>query len=99
MASHRESISEVWMELIEPKRLAKLMVIQGISQRQLAEDIGWKSHTFVARLLKGDVKSLSPEPAIKIALRLGVGIDDLFLAKTSNDIEAIRQYRTKSRAA
>lgn len=87
------------MELIEPKKLAKLMVIQGISQRQLAEDIGWRSHTFIARLLKGEAKSLSPEPAIKIALRLQVGIDDLFLAKTSNDIEAIRNYRSRSRAA
>lgn len=86
MATHHPVISEVWMELIDPKKLAKLLVIQGISQRQLARDIGWRSHTFVARLVRGEVKSLSPESAAKIAHRLGVGVDDLFLVKSSSDI-------------
>lgn len=100
MATQKDpGIGEVWMELTERKRLAKLLVIQDISQRRLAEDIGWKSHTYVARLLKGEAKTLTPEAAIKIAIRLGVGVDDLFVAKTSSDIEAIRQYRSRKPAA
>ncbi len=99
MTTRETAISEVWMELIDAKKLAKLMVIQDVSQRRLASDIGWKSHTYVARLVKGEAKTLSPESAIKIAIRFGVGIDDLFLARTSNDIEAIRAWRRKQVAA
>lgn len=95
MRTHTAPISEVWMELHDRKRLAKLMVIQGISQRRLSADIGWKSHTFMQRLLKGQAQNLSPDSACKIAARLGVGVDDLFLVKTSSDAEAIRQFQLK----
>lgn len=67
------------MILQDHKRLAKLMVIQGVSQRELARAAGWKSHTYMARLLRGDEKTLRPEPALRIAKYLGVGVDDLFL--------------------
>ena len=69
------------MQLIDPKRLAKLMVIQDISQRELAKAAGWKSHSYLGRLLRGEVRTLDLEPAIRIAMTLGVGTDDLFLAR------------------
>lgn len=72
------------MILKDRQKLAKLMVIQGVSARQLAEAAGWKSHSYMNRLLSGDVKSLKPEPALRIAAHLGVGVDDLFLTKVAS---------------
>lgn len=99
MTTSIQSISEVWMELISPKKLAKLLVIQDISQRQLARDIGWKSHTYVARLLNGEAKTVTPDSAARIAHRLGVGVDDLFLVKSSSSTASNRQRNSKVRAA
>lgn len=71
------------MELQDRKKLAKLMVIQDVSQRELARLAGWKTHSYLGRLLRGDAKTLNPEPALRIAKALGVGVDDLFLTKVS----------------
>lgn len=73
------------MILKDPKQLAKLMVIQGVSARQMAKVAGWKSHTYMQRLLRGEAKTLEVEPAVRIANALGVGVDDLFLARVSSD--------------
>ena len=73
------------MQLYDRKKLARLMIVQGVSQRQLAQAIGWKSHSYLGRLLRGDVNTLEKEPALLIAKTLGVGTDDLFLTKTSSD--------------
>lgn len=73
------------MQLHDRKKLAKLMVIQEVSQRQLALAIGWRSHSYLGRLLRGDVNTLEKEPALLIAKFLGVGVDDLFLVKTSSN--------------
>lgn len=74
------------MVLIDRKKLAKLLVIQGVSQRELAVAAGWRSHSYLGRLLRGEVTTLEPEPAARIAAYLGVGIDDLFVARLSSDI-------------
>lgn len=79
------------MQLIDHKRLAKLMVIQGISQRELAQAAGWKSHSYMGRLLRGEVKNLETDPALRIAHALGVGVDDLFLVKTSSDSRCFKK--------
>lgn len=84
------------MALTDRKKLAKLMVIQGVSQRQLAEAVGWKSHSYLGRLLRGDVNTLDVEPAVRIAMYLGVGTDDLFVARSSS---AVAHRATSRRAA
>lgn len=66
------------------KKLAKFMVIQEVSARSLAAEVGWKSHTILLRLLKGEQSSVTPEKAARIAVALGVGIDDLFVPRVSN---------------
>lgn len=73
------------MRLADRKKLAKLMVIQEVSQRELALAAGWRSHSYLGRLLRGEVSTLEPKPALLIAKRLGVGVDDLFLVQTSSD--------------
>lgn len=81
--THR--VPEIWMQLIDRKRLARLMAIQGVSARQLAKAAGWKSHSYMNRLLAGSVTTLEVEPAVRIAKHLGVGTDDLFLSRLSTD--------------
>lgn len=82
----RTPLGEVWMILTDRKKLAKLMLIQGVSQRELAEAAGWKSHSYLGRLLRGDASSLEVEPAVRIAMYLGVGTDDLFMARASTGV-------------
>ena len=83
--SVQERRVEVYMLLKDRKQLAKLMVIQGVSARQLARVAGWRSHSYMNRLLSGEVKTLATEPALRIAHYLRVGVDDLFLVGVSDD--------------
>lgn len=69
----------------DPKKLARLMVIQEVSQRELAAAAGWSSHSYLGRILRGDAKTLETEPALRIAHRLGVAVDDLFLTKVATN--------------
>jgi transcriptional regulator with XRE-family HTH domain len=85
-------LGDIWMILKDPKMLAKLMVIQGVGQRELARAAGWKAHSYLGRLLKGAVKTVEPEPAARIAAYLGVGVDDLFLVKV--DSPAVQNGQT-----
>lgn len=83
------------MLLKDRKQLAKLMVIQGVSARQMAKIAGWKSHSYMNRLLSGDVRTLSTDPALRIAHYLGVGVDDLFLVRVSNE-DVVSSHRRAS---
>lgn len=67
------------------KRLRKLMLIQDVSQRDLADAIGWRSHSYLGRFIRGEVRSIDPDAAVKIAVFFGVGVDDLFVGRASND--------------
>lgn len=89
----RPPIGEVWMILQDPKRLAKLMVIQGVSQRELATAAGWTAHSYLGRLLRGDVKTLEVAPAVRIAEYLGVGVDDLFMPRVARNTGRPNQAR------
>lgn len=71
------------MKLLDRKRLATLMVIQEVSQRELAEAAGWSSHSFLGRLLRGEVDTLSPDAALRIAVHLQVAVNDLFVPRLS----------------
>ena len=75
------------MILADRKKLAKLMAIQGVSYRDLSEAAGWESHSILYRLLHGQIKTLTAERAVRIACHLGVGVDDLFLARVSSDTD------------
>lgn len=78
-------LPEIWMQLKDRKQLAKLMTIQGVSARQLATQAGWRSHSYMNRLLNGQATTLEVEPAVRIAKYLGVGTDDLFVTRASTD--------------
>lgn len=71
------------MRLTNRKRLATLMAIQGVSQRELAHAAGWSAHSYLGRLLRGEVDTLDIDPAVRIAEYLQVGVDDLFVPRSS----------------
>lgn len=92
---------EVWMQFTKlgRKLFVKMLLIQGISHRQLADALGWRSHSYVGRLARGEVSTVSPDAAARIALVLGVGVDDLFLVKTHSSDVRPRTARTGGMAA
>lgn len=83
------------MKLIDRKRLAKLMAIQEVSQRDVAAAAGWRAHSYLGRLLRGEVDTLEPEPALRIANFLGVGVDDLFMPRISSEIARSQKRHSK----
>jgi len=84
------------MRVKDRKQLAKLMAIQEVSHRKLAAIAGWRSHTYVNRIISGQITTVTPERAARIARHLGVGIDDLFLPRLSTDT---RRTAKRDRAA
>lgn len=72
---------EVYMKLTNRKKLATLIAIQEVSKREVARAAGWKSHTYLLRLLSGEATTCEPEHAVRIAKFLGCDINDLFLPK------------------
>jgi transcriptional regulator with XRE-family HTH domain len=70
---------EVSMILKDRKKLARLMVIQELSQRKLASAAGYRAHSYIGRLLRGEDHSVSTDAALRIAHALRVGVEDLFL--------------------
>jgi hypothetical protein len=88
----------IWMRLHNRKGLRKLMAIQGVSARSLSKAAGWRSHSYMNRLLKdprdGGVDTLDVEPAVRIARHLGVGVDDLFMPRLSTDTAQTVQRRS-----
>lgn len=84
-APTRTRLPEIYMQITDPKKIKKLMIIKGISARTLAEAIGYRSHAYVTRILRGEIKTVTPEKAARIAAYLEVGVDDLFVARMSSD--------------
>jgi transcriptional regulator with XRE-family HTH domain len=60
------------------KGLRTLMVVREVSQRRLARAAGYRSHAYMGRILRGEVDTLEPEAAVRIARFLEVGVDFLF---------------------
>jgi transcriptional regulator with XRE-family HTH domain len=84
------------MQLKDRKLLAQFMATQGVSARQLSKAAGWDSHSYMNRLLAGEVSTLKTEPALRIAHYFGVPVDVLFVLRASDD--PVRNVR-KERAA
>jgi transcriptional regulator with XRE-family HTH domain len=78
-------LPELWMELKDRTLLASLMEAQGKSARHISRVAGYKSHTYVQRLLRGKAKNLEPIPAARIAHDLGVPFNLLFRTRVSSE--------------
>jgi transcriptional regulator with XRE-family HTH domain len=65
------------------KGLRTLMVVREVSQRRLALAAGYRSHSYMGRILRGEVDTLDGEAAVRIARFLQVGVDYLFAPSMS----------------
>lgn len=83
------------MRVTDPKKIKKLLVIKDMSARDLATAVGYQSHAYITRILRGEIKTVTPERAALIAAVLEVGVDDLFVARLSTDAS----QNVKGRAA
>lgn len=83
------------MELKDRTLLASLMEAQGKSARHVARVAGYKSHTYVQRILRGQAKNLEPVPAARIAHDLGVPFDLLFRTRVSAEsAQSVKEKKT-----
>lgn len=73
------------MILKDRKKLARLMIVQEVTHRDLATAAGYRAHSYVSRLVRGEVSSLGTDAALRIAHYLGVTVDDLFLPDESSN--------------
>jgi transcriptional regulator with XRE-family HTH domain len=69
------------------KRLAKLLLIQGVTQRELASKVGWRSHGMIGQLLSGTRNGVEPDKALAISKVLGVDVSDLFLTEMPSNTQ------------
>ena len=90
-----EKPPEVYMILRDRKKLARLMIVQEVSQRELAKAAGWRSHSYLGRLLRGEKNTLDSDPALRIAHKLMVPVDDLF--KIELDRKTVQQVQQSGR--
>jgi transcriptional regulator with XRE-family HTH domain len=87
------------MQLKDRKRLARLIEIQEVSAREVARAAGWRSHSYLQRLIRGEVRTCKTEPAVRIATFLGVDVGDLFLPKMTSTTGQIGKHRSVKRPA
>lgn len=81
------------MEIKSLKRLRTLMEINEVSQRQLAIAAGYKSHAYMGRILRGEVKTMDGDAALRLAAFFKVAVDDLFLIRVSSHTEHYPQRK------
>ncbi|AMU71472.1 XRE family transcriptional regulator [Mycobacteroides franklinii] len=98
LSSRQASLGEVYMELHDRKRLMRLMIVQEETQRSLSGAAGWRSHSYLGRLLRGEVKTLDTDAALRIAHKLKVPVDDLFVVRVDSNPGELGQ-KSKSSAA
>lgn len=99
MQSARTDVGELYMILRDRKKLLSVMIVQDISQRELATAAGWKSHSYLGRLLRGDVNTLDGDAALRIAHHLGLPVNDLFLTRVSDSAGRKSQSKKTGHAA
>lgn len=99
MQSAHTDVGELYMILRDRKKLLSVMIVQDVSQRELAKAAGYKSHAYMGRLMRGEVNTLDPDAALRIAHHLGLPVNDLFLTRVSDPAERKSQSKKTGRAA
>ncbi|MCW1805274.1 helix-turn-helix transcriptional regulator [Brachybacterium squillarum] len=90
------------MELINRDKLVRRMESLGVSQRELARAAGWKSHSYMRRLITGDASTLNTDPALRIAHYLHLDVDDIFVTRVDSQraqSEPVGVHRRRKTAA
>lgn len=69
----------------EPDLLRRLVASKNMTARQLSRRMGWRSHSYMNRILSGQVRSVTPDAAVKIAYLLQVPVDLIFVPRVSGE--------------
>jgi transcriptional regulator with XRE-family HTH domain len=87
-------LSGAGMRLHNLKGLRTLMVVHAVSQRRLAHAAGYRSHAYMGRLLRGEVDTLEPTAALRIARFLQVDASFLFAPQpSSGDARLVHHHK------
>lgn len=78
-------VTELYMLVNDADLLRRLLKTKGFTARQLSRQMGWKSHSYLNRVLSGDVRTVTPDVAVKIAYLLQVPVDLIFVPRVSGD--------------
>lgn len=73
--------------IVRRDRLRRLMELTGESSRAVAKAAGWRSHSYVLRLLSGQARTVSPSSAVRLATHFRVEIGDLFVPRVHSATE------------
>lgn len=63
--------------------LRRLMRAAGVTARQASRELGWSSHSYLNRILAGQVRTVTHETAERLADLLQVPVGLLFAAEDS----------------
>ncbi|MGY5764941.1 helix-turn-helix transcriptional regulator [Brachybacterium sp. DNPG3] len=91
-------VGAIWMELINRDKLVRRMEKLNVSQRELARAAGWKSHSYMRRLITGEASTLNTDPALRIAHYLHLDVDDIFMTRVDSDRARAEPPKTHRRA-
>lgn len=78
-------VTELYMQVKDADLLRRLLEAKGYTARRLSKQMGWKSHSYMNRVLNGQVRTVTPDAAVKIAYLLQVPVDLIFVARVSGD--------------
>jgi transcriptional regulator with XRE-family HTH domain len=73
------------MEVKDAEFLRRLVETKGLTARQLARQMGWASHSYLNRILRGEVRTMTPDAAVKLAYLLQVPVDLVFVHRVSSE--------------
>lgn len=85
------------MQVKDLDLLLALITGKKVSRRKLSEYAGWRSHTYLQRILRGEITTLTTDRAYKIAHYLGVPVEVLFLPRVSSDAAQFEQESSPSK--
>jgi len=72
------------MKVKDAELLRKLMQSAGLTARQASRELGWSSHSYLNRILSGQVRTVTDETAERLCALLQVPLPLLFLVEESS---------------
>jgi transcriptional regulator with XRE-family HTH domain len=85
---------ELFMFVKDADLLRRLLESKGLTARQVTRDMGWKSHSYLNRILTGQVRTVTPDAAVKLAYLLQVPVDLIFVPRVSGDTRHIARQKS-----
>lgn len=85
MGTTNHPVTELYMLVKDAPLIRRLMESKGLTARQISRDMGWSSHSYFNRVLSGQVRTVTPDAAVKLAYLLQVPVDLIFVPRVSGD--------------